>query len=286
MKIGIIGAENSHTAAIAKTLNVEKRVKGFTVESVWGETEAFAKAAAEAGQIPVVVRDPSEMMGKIDALIVDHRHAKFHLAAALPFVKAGIPTFVDKPFCYRSAEGKEFLAAARQAGTPVTSFSTLPHQKAFKSLVGKMAKLGEIVGGVTFGPCDLESPYGGVFFYGIHQVEVALAAFGYDVTAAQVIRGEKVALGRLLYDSGKAVTMHLVKSGCKGFAAVAAGSEGFCHQELTMDKSPYLNGIRAFTRMFRTRVEPLAYDRMLKPVQVLEALEKSVASGAVEKVSA
>ena len=41
------------------------------------------------------------MLGKIDALIVDHRHAKFHLEAATPFVKAGIPTFVDKPFCYR-----------------------------------------------------------------------------------------------------------------------------------------------------------------------------------------
>ncbi len=43
MKIGIIGAENSHTAAIAKTINVEKLVKGFSVDYVWGETEEYAK---------------------------------------------------------------------------------------------------------------------------------------------------------------------------------------------------------------------------------------------------
>jgi hypothetical protein len=42
LNIGIVGAENSHTAAIAKVLNVEKRVPGVRVTHVWGETAAFA----------------------------------------------------------------------------------------------------------------------------------------------------------------------------------------------------------------------------------------------------
>ena len=58
------------------------------------------------------------MLGKIDALIVDHRHAKYHLEAATPFVKAGIPTFIDKPFCYRVEEGRKFLAMAHKLGNP------------------------------------------------------------------------------------------------------------------------------------------------------------------------
>ena len=57
MKIGIIGAENSHTVKIAKAINVEKLVKGFTVDYVWGETEEFAKAVAKEGQIPNIVRN-------------------------------------------------------------------------------------------------------------------------------------------------------------------------------------------------------------------------------------
>ena len=49
LNIGIVGAENSHTAAIAKVLNVEKRVRGVRVTHVWGETKAFAEKAAAAG---------------------------------------------------------------------------------------------------------------------------------------------------------------------------------------------------------------------------------------------
>ena len=42
MRIGIVGSENSHTIAIAKTLNIEKAVPGFEVTHVWGETVEFA----------------------------------------------------------------------------------------------------------------------------------------------------------------------------------------------------------------------------------------------------
>ena len=129
IRIGIIGAENSHTIGYGKLFNVQKKFPGVEVSYVWGETEEFARNAVENGKIPSMVNDPMEMMGKIDALIVDHRHPKYHLDAALPFVKAGIPTFIDKPFCYRVEEGKNFLAIARKLGTPVSSYSSIAHQK-------------------------------------------------------------------------------------------------------------------------------------------------------------
>ena len=61
IRIGIVGAENSHTAAIAKVLNVDRRVPGARVTHVWGETAAYARAAAESGRIPAIVREPEEM---------------------------------------------------------------------------------------------------------------------------------------------------------------------------------------------------------------------------------
>ena len=112
MNIGIVGAENSHTAAIAKLINVEKRIPGVRVTHVWGETKAYAKAAAEAGQIPHIVARPEDMIGQVEAACVDHRHGKFHLPAVKPLLEAKLPLFVDKPFCYRKAEGKRFLARA------------------------------------------------------------------------------------------------------------------------------------------------------------------------------
>lgn len=284
MKIGIIGAENSHTAAIAKTINIEKKIRSFSVDYVWGETLDFARAAAESGQIPNIVRTPKQMLGKIDAVVVDHRHAKHHLKAALPFVEQGIPTFIDKPFCYRASEGVEFLKVARKNNAPVTSFSTIPHQRSFKQLVMKMAGMGDVLAGVTYGPCDLKSKYGGIFFYGIHQVEMTLAAFGYDVSSVLITRNEKGSTGQLIYSSSKIVTMNLIKEGCPGFAITIVGSGGIYHQSIKSDKNPYLNGIKMFCEMFRTGKEPLTHEQVLKPVRVLEALERSAKSGKMEKV--
>jgi len=285
IRIGIIGAENSHTAAIAKTLNVDLAVPGFRVDCVWGETEAFAKDAAAKGQISTIVADSAEMLGKVDAVIVDHRHARFHLPAVLPFMRAGVPCFVDKPFCYRSQEGLEFLAEARAKGTPVTSFSVLPHQASYRSFKAKLAEVGPLKAVSTYGPCDLESPHGGIFFYGIHQVEFALVAFGYDVVAVQLTRHRDHGLAQLHYADGKIAALHLIKAGAPGFYAHALGEKGAAEEKLAFDANPYLDGIKTFTAMFATRQEPVPHDQIMKPVFVLEALERSLASGKVEAVA-
>jgi predicted dehydrogenase len=284
MKIGIIGAENSHTAAIARIINVDKAIKGFSVDYLWGETPEFAKAAAEAGKIPHIVKTPKEMLGKVHGVVVDHRHAKFHLPVVKPFIEKGVPTFVDKPFCYRSKEGKEFLALARKKGTPVTSFSVLPHYDTFQAFKKRIAALGPIVSASSYGPCDLESQWGGVFFYGIHQVDIMLHAFGYDVEAVLITRNGQNATGQLLYPSGLVATMALIKEGCPGFGIGAVGTKGSFFTTLESGTNPYLNGTRTFTHMFKTGKEPLTYEQILRPVQVLEAMEKSVKSGKVVKV--
>jgi predicted dehydrogenase len=285
MKIGIIGAENSHTAAIAKIINIDRHVKGFTVDYVWGETREFAKAAADTGQIPHIVERPSEMIGKIDALIVDHRHPKYHLKAALPFVKQGIPTFIDKPFCYRATEGRAFLEIARKCKTAVTSFSVIPHQRSFLRFTNSIKALGKIVAGTTYGPCDVRSEWGGVFFYGIHQVDMVVKAFGYDVATVQVMQNSNGAIAQLMYKDGPIVAMHLIKNGSNKFAITAMGKEKFIMQPIIYDKNAYLGGVKAFTKMFKTGNEPEEYDHILRPVQILEAMERSVKSGEIEKVS-
>ncbi len=284
MKIGIIGAENSHTAAIATLINVEKRFKGCSVDYLWGETDAYAKDAAKKGKIATIVKRPRDMLGKVDAVLVDHRHPKYHLKAVWPFVEAGVPTFVDKPFCYRSDEGKKLLALAKTKGTPVTSFSVLPQFDSFRRFKKKVAGLGAILSATSFGPCDLKSQWGGVFFYGIHQVDVMLHAFGYDVKSVLVRKNGPNATGQLFYPSGLVATMALIKDGSPGFGMSAVGTEGTVTMPIDGGKSPYLNGTRCFVTMFKTGIRPMTDEQMLRPVQVLEAMQKSVVSGQVEKV--
>ena len=159
LRIGIIGAENSHTIGFGKIFNIDKKFPAAEVKYVWGETDEFARNAAEKGGIPHIVKDPEEMLGKIDALIVDHRHAQYHLKAATPFIKERIPTFIDKPFCYRAAEGEEFLALARKYGTPVTSYSTIAQSAATFDIKEQIESMGEINQVVRTGPVEMDSKY-------------------------------------------------------------------------------------------------------------------------------
>ncbi len=277
MKIGIVGAENSHTAAIAKVINVEKKIEDFSVTHVWGETNAFARKAAEDGQIPNIVAEPADLIGQVDAAVVDHRHGKEHLPAAQPLLEAGLPLFIDKPFCYRTAEGRAFLRRAAELGVPVCSFSVLPHQEAFKRLKREMGELGAIYSVVSTGACDIRSEYGGIFFYGIHQVDMVLRLLGYDLSYAQVIRGSgKNHVATITYKNGAVATMNLIGAGPARFHLSVIGEEGRLDQEIAFDESPYLAGAVEFCQMFRTGKTEETEQSMLGPVAVLEALEKSI----------
>lgn len=277
LNVGIVGAENSHTAAIARVLNVERKIAGVRVTHLWGEKGSLARRVAADGRIPHTVERPDDLIGSVDAAVVDHRHGKFHLPAARPLLEAGMPLFIDKPFCYRKAEGKRFLSRARQLGVPVCSFSVLPKQASFAALARKMRSLGRIYTVVSTGTCDVNSRWGGIFFYGIHQVDMVLRLAGYEVGQVQSVSGTgKNHAAHLFFRDGAVATMNLVGAGDAPFHLSVVGSKGRVDQFIEFDESIYLAGIRDFVRVFRSGRTRETVQTMLGPVAVLEALEKSM----------
>ncbi len=284
IRIGIIGAENSHTIGYGKMFNTDKKFPGVEVLYVWGETDEFAKNAAEKGNIPNIVKDPQEMMGKIDALIVDHRHAKYHLEAATPFVKAGIPTFIDKPFCYRLDEGKEFLAMAKKYGTPVTSYSSMAHSKSTFDIRDQVKSIENINQVVRYGPVDMDSKYGGIFFYGVHLLQPLMEMFGEDIERVRVTRDGKNGNAVLVFKSGLYSTL-IFKPESYGWETFVETKDGLTELKSRVEEpDPGINYVD-MVEMFRTGKEPRSYESILSCVAVLEAMEKSVASQEWEEVN-
>ncbi len=283
IRIGIIGAENSHTIGFGKMFNVEKKFPGVEVKYVWGETDEFASRAASKGSIPNIVKDPLEMLGKIDALIVDHRHAKYHLEAATPFIKEGIPSFIDKPFCYRAQEGKEFLELARKHGTPVTSYSTIAHSKATMDIKKQVESMGEINHVVRYGPLDMDSEYGGIFFYGVHLLQPLMNMFGEDIEKVKISRQGKKGNASLIFKNGLFATL-VFKNASYGWETFAETEDGLSElKSRVMESDPEIAYID-MVEMFRTGKEPRSHQSILNCVSVLEALEKSVSSQQWENV--
>ena len=284
LRIGIIGAENSHTIGYGKMFNIEKKFPGVEVKYVWGETDDFASNAAEKGSIPNIVKDPKEMLGKIDALIVDHRHAKYHLEAATPFIKSGIPAFIDKPFCYRAAEGKAFLELAREHGTPVTSYSSIAHSNSTIDIKKQAESMGKINQVVRYGPLDMDSKYGGIFFYGVHLVQPLMNMFGEDIERVRVTRNGQNGSANLVFKSGLFATL-VFKNLAYDWETFVETKEGLVELKSRVKESdPAINYVD-MVEMFRTGKEPRSHQSILNCVSVLEALEKSVASQNWEEVS-
>ena len=277
IRIGIIGAENSHTVGYGRLFNVNKTFPGITVDYVWGETDAFAENAAKKGKIPAVVKDPLDMMGKIDALIVDHRHAKYHLEAALPFVKAKIPTFVDKPFCYRVGKGRSFLQTAREHGTPVSSFSSVAQSEKVTDMRAQFAAMEGIQHVIMHGPADIASKYGGIFFYGVHIVQPMLNIFGEEVERVRINRNGAQATASVVYASGLMATLLFTKERSRGTYVVTKG--GLKAIESRVPETDPPKHYRDMVTMFRTGREPRRHASILKCTAVLQALEQSVDSG-------
>lgn len=281
--IGIIGAENSHTAAFGKLFNIDKLFPGVSVKYVWGETENFARIAMKKGNIPNMVNDPNEMLGKIDALIVDHRHGKYHLDAALPFLEEGIPMFIDKPFCYRKEKGEKFLALARKSNTPVTSYSSVANSFSTMDIKRQINKMGKIKRVISYGPIDLESKYGGVFFYGPHLIEPLIYIFENKVVKVKVNKIDKTGNANMIFDDGMMVTIIFSKKN-RGWQTFVESDNGFVEVKPNISKKTPTKSDIDMVNMFRTGKEPRDHKNILHGVAILEALEKSAISEAWENV--
>lgn len=86
------------------------------VTSVWTQDKAISHKIAKAARIETVASTPEEMIGAIDAVLLARDDAENHRHFADPFIKAGLPIYVDKPFAHSVKAAKAFLARQSRAG--------------------------------------------------------------------------------------------------------------------------------------------------------------------------
>jgi predicted dehydrogenase len=276
--MGIIGSENSHAIAVADIINVRKRVKGIAVTHVWGETDEFARAAAEKGRIPTIVRDPRAMLGEVDCVMADHRDGRYHADAVRPFLNAGIPCFVDKPLTCSLAEARSLLALAKRKNAALTSFSALVVQSCIPRIRKELEGLGKRRVAHINGPGDYKSPYSGIFFYGIHVTDLLVEFFGPEAARVSASKNGANCTAVVNYPEGFTVTLNFFTGGPWTWSVAAVGEKGSMMRDIVSDADFYLNGVRTIVRMFKTGKPPFDDKRLLAPIAILEAIWKSLDS--------
>ena len=278
IRFGVIGTENSHVDQACKRFNVEKTIQGVSVEALYhgeGDTLEHVRQVQEQGKVPLLVDKPEDMLGKIDAVIIMNRHAKYHARYAKLFLENKIATFVDKPLTCDLEEAKELIELSHKTNTWLSSWSSVWQTSSFQDFFRQTTEeLGSVCSGMVGGPFDFESEHGGVFFYGIHTVEMLLNGFGYDVKTINARLFGKNCWVTAGLQSGKVVSLHLLGDGKGKFQVLVHCKKGSRH--LIVDSSDAYD--KAFKKLIDTinsNKNPLTDEELLMPVKILFAIDKS-----------
>ena len=150
-EIGMVVAHGSHAQAVwADTMNPAPggmRTNGMVITKVWSFRPDFAARFAERFPGVETVKNLEDMVGRVDGVYIDAMPAVslYHLLAR-PFLLAGMPTFVNRPFSTSVEKARLIIEAARQGQAPLMSSSTWEFAESVGDLQDKASRMPRILG--------------------------------------------------------------------------------------------------------------------------------------------
>lgn len=94
----------------------ESRIKEATVTAIWTQDIALSRHIAKAAKIEQVVACYTDMIGQVDAVLLARDDAHNHLQYAEPFLRQGIPIYIDKPIALSINDLDKLYALEKYSG--------------------------------------------------------------------------------------------------------------------------------------------------------------------------
>jgi len=259
--------------------NGEVRHPGYRVTGVFGPIVETAEKVVQEGGAEYIAGDFTELLDKVDALMVTSRRGSVHHQYAVPFIDAGMPVFIDKPFTVDPAQAEDIIARAKKSGAPLwggSGFKLAYDNMLMQNAVKTMRADGTFRGGSVNYCVVTDSEYDGFYFYAPHLTETALMVFGMDMRAVQAFKNGKNVTVIARYDDCD-VSLHYT-DGTYSMTSVAYCTKGNLVRQVDSTLG-YPLEVDAFVRMIETRKPPECYKDLVRPVYVMNAIMKSLETG-------
>jgi predicted dehydrogenase len=284
IRLGVLDFDTSHVVEFTKRMNhvgikEDQWVDGAKVViGCPGESKImperipeYTKQMREFG-VPLVEK-PAEMIGKVDGMLIESQEGTPHYERAKPFLDAGIPCYIDKPFTCSVDHARKIIELAEQKKVPVFSSSSLRYAPELVAFM-KDEKKGKILGAMAYGPASEHERNPGLFHYGIHAVEIlyTLMGPGCDRVSCVYEKGAEVTTGH--WKDGRLASVRGIRAGAGAYGAIAFTDKGalpvpigtaFIYRELC----------KKIVEMFATGKSPLDPRVTLEIVAFIEAARKS-----------
>ncbi|MFP3897682.1 MAG: Gfo/Idh/MocA family protein, partial [Anaerolineales bacterium] len=190
LRIGIIGLDTSHVPAFTRLLNDPEdpfHVPGGRVvaafpsfspdlEASRSRVEGFKEEITDRWDVEVVSSIAALLEG-VDAVLLESVDGRRHLAEATPVIEAGKPLYIDKPLAANYGDAATIMDLAQENDCPLFSCSSLRFDANILA-IKEDPELGQVLTCDAFSPATLDATNPGLFWYGIHGVEILYTFMG------------------------------------------------------------------------------------------------------------
>ena len=289
-RLGIVDLDSSHSVEFTRRFNHagvdrEQHVDGAKVVAAWSGGSVMAPERipgfqAELETIGVeIVETHEQLLNQIDGVLILSLCGSAHLERARPFLEAGIPTYVDKPFACSLDDAQEIIQLTETHRTTLFNGSALRFSNEVLDAKSMNQSLGLTNGAITYGPAKRADGNPGLFHYGIHSVELLFELLGTGCETASTIwsEGAEVVTGQWV--DGRIGTVRGNRQGTTSYGFVAYCDHGVVSQNVST-RFAYRNLCRQIIRSFESGEPTVSHESSLEVVKfVLASLQSEQSDG-------
>lgn len=289
IRIGLVDFDTSHVAAFTQRLNhieigPEHFVDGAKVVAGWPGDSAIMPERIPGyvtqlrGWGVEIVEKPEDLPGRIDAVMIESQQGARHRERARPFLEAGLPTFIDKPFAASARDGDAIIALARKHNAPLMSCSALRYAPEVTDALRRRDQHGPIVAADVWTSAALHEGNPGLLHYGIHGVEMLYTLMGQGCREVRQVSTPGADIVTGVWDNGRLGVVRGIRAGQGGFGFAAHYEKGR-HTAIIQGAAFYTEMLKAIVGMFATRKEPIPLPETREMMAFMDAAALSSAGG-------
>ncbi|THF84486.1 Gfo/Idh/MocA family protein [Cohnella fermenti] len=252
LKLGVIGLDTSHVVAFAELLNDPNHpyhIPGGSIQAAYPGTASpdFELSCARlqpfteelTNKFDVNLLDSEEAVAECcDAILLESVDGRVHPEQFRKIVPYGKPVFIDKPFALTAQDAREMIALAERYQVPLMSCSSLRYSEALSEQLRRMGDE-PIAGADCYGPMAIQPTQPGLFWYGIHMVEMLYRVLGTGCIRVLAETNNDYDLIVGTWADGRIGTIRGNRKGNSSFGALIHGESATYYANAASHPKPY-----------------------------------------------
>jgi hypothetical protein len=248
-------------------------IEDVKITHVWTQERKISESIARVARIPNIVNNMEDLIGKVDGIILARDDVENHFKMARPFIKAKLPLYIDKLLAPNMEELNELLTLAGK-DYPLMACSSSRYHK----LVEKAKKELDV--------STVRTVHGtsrcAWIRYASHLLDGICHIFGTDVEYVQNVGRKGADTVFIHYRNNLDVVLQVMEDLALPIRFTCYSNKNAPHSVDFTDGPDYteyfysfVNMMKAFTGLVRTRIQPIPLDEIVKIATIIIAGETS-----------